>query len=116
MKAVILPTAETADLEPLTSWLPEFLLPVVNKPIVERLIELLARHDVKAILTHWGRIRLPGGIPPMANAGCARESAGGVWPYENKTGYASPGTGLSPLPVRFGCPPEITLHRLLQSL
>ena len=42
MKAVILPTAKTADLAPLTSWLPEFLLPVVNKPIVEHLIELLA--------------------------------------------------------------------------
>jgi NDP-sugar pyrophosphorylase family protein len=50
MKAVILPTTGTADLAPLTSWLPEFLLPVVNKPVVEHLIELLARHDVKEIL------------------------------------------------------------------
>jgi NDP-sugar pyrophosphorylase family protein len=50
LKAVILPTAKTADLAPLTSWFPEFLLPVVNKPIVEHLIELLTRHDVKEIL------------------------------------------------------------------
>jgi NDP-sugar pyrophosphorylase family protein len=50
MKAVLIPTTKTADLAPLTSWLPEFLLPVVNKPIVEHLIELLARHDVKDIL------------------------------------------------------------------
>ncbi|HQN19769.1 MAG TPA: sugar phosphate nucleotidyltransferase, partial [Syntrophobacteraceae bacterium] len=50
MKAVILPTARTEELAPLTSWFPEFLLPVVNKPIVEHVIELLARHDVREIL------------------------------------------------------------------
>ena len=50
MKAVILPTTKTSELAPLTSWLPEFLLPVVNKPIVEHLIELLARHEIKDIL------------------------------------------------------------------
>jgi len=50
MKAVILPTADTAALAPLTSWLPEFLLPVVNKPIVVHLIELLVRHNIKEIL------------------------------------------------------------------
>lgn len=50
MKAVILPTAGTSELAPLTSWLPEFLLPVANKPIVEHLIELVVRHDFKGIL------------------------------------------------------------------
>lgn len=50
MQAVILPTAKTAELAPLTSWLPEFLLPVVNKPLVEHLIELLARHEIEDIL------------------------------------------------------------------
>jgi len=50
MKAVILPTAKTEDLAPLTTWMPEFLLPVVNKPVVEHLIELLVRHGVKEIL------------------------------------------------------------------
>ena len=50
MKAVILPTTKTAELAPVTSWLPEFLLPVVKKPLVEHLIELLARHEIKEIL------------------------------------------------------------------
>lgn len=50
MKAVIVPSADTAALAPLTSWLPEFLLPIVNKPLVEHLIELLARHGIKDIL------------------------------------------------------------------
>ena len=49
MKAVILPTTKTADLAPLTTWAPEFLIPVVNKPIVEHLIELLVRHGVGEI-------------------------------------------------------------------
>ena len=50
MKAIILPTISTSDLAPLTSWSPESLLPVVNKPVVEHLIELLARHQFKEIL------------------------------------------------------------------
>ncbi|MEI6155109.1 MAG: sugar phosphate nucleotidyltransferase, partial [Deltaproteobacteria bacterium] len=50
MKAIILPTTNTGNLSPLTSWTPEFLLPVVNKPIVEHLVELLARHHIEEIL------------------------------------------------------------------
>ena len=50
MKAIILPTTNTVELAPLTSWDPEFLLPIVNKPIVEHLIELLARHHIQEIL------------------------------------------------------------------
>jgi mannose-1-phosphate guanylyltransferase / phosphomannomutase len=50
MKAVILPTGNTELLNPLTKWMPEYLLPVVNKPVVEHLIELLFRHDIKDII------------------------------------------------------------------
>jgi mannose-1-phosphate guanylyltransferase / phosphomannomutase len=50
MKAVILPTGNTDLLNPLTNYMPEFLLPVVNKSIVEHLIELLFRHNIKDII------------------------------------------------------------------
>ena len=50
MKAIILPTTSTTDLAPLTYWIPEYLLPVVKKPVVEHLIELLARNQIKEIL------------------------------------------------------------------
>lgn len=50
MKAVILPTGKPGLLKPLTEWMPEFLLPVVNKPMVEHLIELLVRHNIKDII------------------------------------------------------------------
>jgi NDP-sugar pyrophosphorylase family protein len=50
MKAIIFPSIQLGDLAPLTDWLPEFLLPVANKPVVEHAIELLVRHDIKDIL------------------------------------------------------------------
>jgi NDP-sugar pyrophosphorylase family protein len=50
MKAVILPTGNPDRLKPLDEWMPEFLLPIVNKPLVEHLIELLVRHTIKDII------------------------------------------------------------------
>lgn len=64
--------------------------------------------------THGGQICLPGGIPVLTNASCARKYVGGVWHYQHMAGYTSRGTGSSCLPVRFYCPPEITLHRLVR--
>ena len=64
--------------------------------------------------THGGQICLPGGIPLLTNANCSRKYVGGLWHYENMAGYTSRGTGSSCLPVRFFCPPEITLHRFVR--
>ena len=64
--------------------------------------------------THGGQICLPGGIPLLTNAKCARKYVGGVWHYQHMAGYTSRGTGSSCVPVRFFCPPEITLHRLVR--
>jgi len=64
--------------------------------------------------THGGQICLPGGIAILTNANCARKYVGGVWQFEHMPGYTSRGTGSSCLPVRFFCPPEITLHRLMR--
>jgi NDP-sugar pyrophosphorylase family protein len=50
MKAIIVPAGKTEVFAPLTRSTPEFLLPVINKPIVEHLIELLFRHNVKEII------------------------------------------------------------------
>ena len=36
----------------------------------------------------------------------------GAWEYEGMLGYTSVGAGSSIVPVRFNCPPEITLHHL----
>jgi len=50
MNAIILPSGQADNLTPLTSSTPEFLLPVANKPIVEHLIDLLVRSNIKEII------------------------------------------------------------------
>lgn len=62
--------------------------------------------------THAGQICLPGGIPITVDSVLPRRMAGGPWTYNLMRGYTSAGAGTSIVPVRFNCPPEITLHEL----
>lgn len=63
--------------------------------------------------THAGQIRLPlvGSLFHHANA--PRSHAAGYWRHGRMHGYTSAGAGCSGLPVRFNCPPEITLFEVL---
>jgi predicted MPP superfamily phosphohydrolase len=63
--------------------------------------------------THGGQICLPGGIPLTYNADCPRALGKGAWRWEGLQGYTSTGAGSCVVPVRYNCPPEITVHRLL---
>ena len=60
--------------------------------------------------THGGQICLPGGIPITLNSVLPRSMGSGPWKYHDMIGYTSMGAGSSVVPVRFNCPPEITLH------
>lgn len=62
--------------------------------------------------THGGQICLPGGIPITLDSVLPRHMGAGAWRYHGMAGYTSVGAGSSVVPVRFNCPPEITLHRL----
>lgn len=62
--------------------------------------------------THGGQICLPGSIPVTLCADLPRHMGAGRWKYKDMTGYTSVGLGSSLVPVRFNCPPEITLHHL----
>ena len=62
--------------------------------------------------THGGQICLPGRIPLTLDSKLPRSMGWGPWVYRNLTGYTSAGVGSSIVPVRFNCPPEITLHHL----
>jgi uncharacterized protein len=62
--------------------------------------------------THGGQICLPGGFPLTLSAALPRRYGAGAWTYGAMAGYTSVGTGSSVVPVRFNCPPEITLHTL----
>ena len=64
--------------------------------------------------THGGQIRLPGGLALTYNAKCPRRYCAGAWQHHHMQGYTSLGTGSSIVDLRFNCPPEITLHRLLR--
>jgi len=62
--------------------------------------------------THGGQICLPGGIPITLDSSLPRAFGSGCWKYKGMSGYTSVGAGSSVVPVRFNCPPEITLHVL----
>jgi predicted MPP superfamily phosphohydrolase len=64
--------------------------------------------------THGGQICLPGSIPITLDAVLPRRMGSGAWKYRNVAGYTSVGVGTCIVPVRFNCPPEITLHHLQQ--
>ena len=65
--------------------------------------------------THGGQICLPGSIPILLDARLPRYMGSGPWTYGPLTGYTSVGVGCSIAPVRFHCPPEITIHKLMCS-
>ncbi|MBI5094789.1 MAG: metallophosphoesterase family protein [Candidatus Hydrogenedentes bacterium] len=62
--------------------------------------------------THGGQICLPGRIALARNEHNPRYMDAGAWRYDSLQGYTSPGTGASGVPLRFFCPPEVTVHEL----
>jgi predicted MPP superfamily phosphohydrolase len=62
--------------------------------------------------THGGQICLPGSAPITLSCDVPRRIGAGRWDYQQMVGYTSVGAGSSVIPVRFNCPPEITLHHL----
>jgi predicted MPP superfamily phosphohydrolase len=62
--------------------------------------------------THGGQVCLPGGIAITLDSHLPRSLGSGAWKYHGMIGYTATGTGSSVVPVRFNCPPEITLHHL----
>ena len=90
----------------------EFSILISHTPEIYR---QAAHADFNLLLsghTHGGQICLPGGIPITLDAVLPRFMASGPWKYHDMIGYTSVGAGSSVVPVRFNCPPEITLHRL----
>jgi hypothetical protein len=62
--------------------------------------------------THGGQICLPGGRALVRVSNAPRDMQAGAWRYHELHGYTSVGTGACGVPLRYFCPPEITLHRL----
>ncbi len=88
----------------------EFSILISHTPEVYR---QAAHADFNLLLsghTHGGQICLPGGIPITLELVLPRSMGSGAWKYHDMIGYTSVGAGSSVVPVRFNCPPEITLH------
>ena len=64
--------------------------------------------------THGGQICLPGGVAITLDSVLPRRMGKGAWKHHDMQGYTSVGAGSSVVPVRFNCPPEITLHTLVR--
>jgi uncharacterized protein len=62
--------------------------------------------------THGGQICLPGQVPVTLDSDLPRRFGAGAWQHDGMAGYTSRGASCSIIPVRFNCPPEITLHIL----
>jgi hypothetical protein len=62
--------------------------------------------------THGGQICLPGGYALIKVCDVPRRLLAGAWTYRGMAGYTSVGTGACGVPLRFFCPPEVTLHTL----
>ncbi len=62
--------------------------------------------------THGGQLCLPGGLPVISNSRSPQHLIRGRWHYKRMEGYTSAGVGSSGIPLRWNCPPEITIHHL----
>jgi predicted MPP superfamily phosphohydrolase len=93
----------------------EFSILVSHTPEIYR---QAAHTDFNVLLsghTHGGQICLPGRVPITLDSVLPRSMGAGPWRYHDMIGYTSVGAGVCIVPVRFNCPPEITLHRLSRS-
>jgi uncharacterized protein len=102
------------DIEKAAAAIPhdEFSILISHTPEVYR---QAAHADFDLLLsghTHGGQICLPGGVAITLDSVLPRSMGSGAWKYHDMIGYTSVGAGSSVVPVRFNCPPEITLHHL----
>jgi len=66
--------------------------------------------------THGGQIRLPFSLyAPYTNSRYGQKYTGGIVKMGETQVYVSRGLGTITIPVRFNCPPEITLLRLVRA-
>ena len=90
----------------------EFSILLSHTPEIYRQAALADFNLLLSGHTHGGQICLPGRIPITLDSVLPRSMGSGSWKYRDMIGYTSVGAGSSVVPVRFNCPPEITLHHL----
>lgn len=89
-----------------------FRIALVHSP---ELADIAAEAGIALYLcghTHGGQICLPNGRAIVTCLTRCRHAAKGLWRSGGTIGYTSRGLGSGPPPLRFNCPPEITVITL----
>jgi hypothetical protein len=89
-----------------------FKLLMVHSP---ELIEEASQAQIDLYLcghTHAGQLRLPRLGALILNAKCPRKYTWGLWQKKGMWGYTSSGAGVTLVPIRFNCPPEVLVCTL----
>ena len=81
-----------------------------SMPASERVDLVLAGH------THGGQVRMPFSIAPITMSMYGQKYAGGLVRSASRQVYVSRGIGVVGIPVRFNCPPEITIITLTKAV
>lgn len=90
----------------------EFKLLAVHSP---EIFQLASETNYSLYLcghTHGGQICWPNGKPVFSHLHCGKQFASGLWAYGKMLGFTNRGAGVTTLPCRFFCPPEIALITL----
>ncbi len=78
-------------------------------PRDERVDLVLAGH------THGGQVRMPFSFAPYLSSNYGQKFFGGLVRLEHTQVYVSRGIGVASPPIRFNCPPEITIIELTKA-
>ncbi len=106
---------KAANLEKAASTIPpgEFSILLSHTPEIYKEAAYAGFNLLLAGHTHGGQVCLPGSIPvTLSSHHLPRKLGAGPWSYHTMIGYTSVGVGSAVVPLRFNCPPEITLHHL----
>lgn len=89
-----------------------FVVFVAHSPEAYKDAALFNPHLYLCGHTHGGQIRFANREPLFTHSSAPRYTAHGKWEHAGMVGYTSCGVGASGIPLRFNCPPEITLITL----
>jgi len=111
------PHREYADLEVALSAVPEHAWTVLMAHSPDVILDPNARRCrlIFAGHTHGGQVRIPGLRALYANTKIGRRYADGLHDLGGTMLIVTRGAGVARLPVRFFCPPELTVWRLVRS-
>lgn len=105
---------KTHDIKRARATVPEgaFAIMLSHTPETYRHVSAAGYRFMLSGHTHGGQICLPGGHILSGHCDAPRHMWRGPWRFQELQGYTSPGTGAGAAPLRFNCPPELTLHIL----